>query len=262
MINLKYNIFISTNVGKVRTKNEDNFIVNSAIRPADKEKLNLRGLATPEPVLCGVFDGMGGESNGELASRLCAEEAQELFKSIQETVEFTDEFIDVFVANANLKVVSEIENTLKRRGGSTFAMVYIEDAVVSPYSLGDSRIYLYRDNQLLQISQDHTLAMKKYNANIYTLEEALASPDSHKLTSFIGVDTEDQGLVSAKYEKIHLMSNDKILICSDGLYDMCTNTEIAEIMAEDSDTISGDLVKAALRNGGVDNITCLVIEAI
>lgn len=259
---MEYNIFVSTNVGKVRTKNEDNFIVNSAIRPSDKEKLNLRGKATPEPILCGVFDGMGGEANGETASRLCAEEAQELFKSIQETIEFTDEFIDVFTSNANQKVISEIEGTLKRRGGSTFVMVYIEDCVVSPYSLGDSRIYLYRDNQLLQITEDHTLAMKKYKANIYTLEEALSSPDSHKLTTFIGADTDDQGLLSAKYEKIHLIQGDKILLCSDGLYDMCTDTEIAEIMAEDSDTISADLVKAALRNGGTDNVTCLVIEAI
>ena len=67
------------------------------------------------------------------------------------------------------------------------------------FSLGDSRIYLYRDGELNQISQDHTLAMRKYLANIYTKEEAEQSSDSHKLTLFLGVDINNNGLVAEKY---------------------------------------------------------------
>ncbi len=257
---MTYNIYVSTDIGKVRKNNEDNFLVNTAMRPLEKEDLNLRGEGVGEPILCSVFDGMGGEASGEVASKICAEEGKELFKLISKSGLLLDESVDMYVTNANNKVTQEIENTLKRRGGSTFVMLYIKDDVASVYSLGDSRAYLYRDGKLVQITKDHTLAMKKYEANIYTLEEALASTDSHKLTSFIGVDMENQGLVSQKYEKITLKENDKILMCSDGLYDMCSDDEILRVLSRNSKTISYDLVEIALENGGVDNITCIVVE--
>lgn len=257
---MKYNIYVSTDVGKVRKKNEDNFLINTVMRPLEKEELNLRGEDIDEPILCSVFDGMGGEASGDVASKICAEEGKNLFKLVSKSGLLLDESVDMFASNANNKVTKEIENTLRRRGGSTFVMLYIKDLVASVYSLGDSRAYLYRDGKLLQITKDHTLAMKKYEANIYTLEEALSSADSHKLTSFIGVDVENQGLVSAKYDKIKLQKNDKFLLCSDGLYDMCSDSEILRMMSRNSKTISYDLVETALNNGGVDNVTCIVVE--
>lgn len=257
---MKYNIYISTDVGKVREKNEDNFTINTVTRPLEKGEMNLRGEEIEEPILCAVFDGMGGEANGEIASKICAQEAKNLYKLVERTGILLDESVDMFATNANNKVTKEIENTLKRRGGSTFVMLYIKDDIASIYSLGDSRVYLYRDEHLYQLTRDHTLAMKKYEANIYTLEEALSSPDSHKLTAFIGVDFDNQGLISAKYEKLQIQKNDKFLLCSDGLYDMCTDIEILNILSADSKTISYDLVEAALANGGIDNVTCLVVE--
>lgn len=258
---MKYNIYISTDVGKVRTNNEDNFAVNNVIRKLTQPQVNLRGCDIDTPLLCAVFDGMGGESSGEVASHICAEEFIKLFKIAKKRGVVTDDDVDAYVNSANFKVNEEIINTTQRRGGSTFAMAYIdENHQIKIYSLGDSRIYLYHDKKLTRLTKDHTLAMKKYYANIYTLEEAEASNDSHKLTSFLGVDIDNQGIKAEKYPSFTLSDGDKLLLCSDGLYDMCKEDEILKIMAEDSDTISYDLVEAALNNGGIDNTTCMVIE--
>ena len=203
---------------------------------------------------------MGGEVCGDIASQICAEEAVSLQKQTLEEGNLTDDMVNEFVQRANDRIVEMVKSRGARRGGSTFAMLYLNDDKITPYSLGDSRIYLYRNEKLNQISADHTLAMKKYRANIYTLEEALASADSHKLTSFIGVDSEGQGLQAQKYDAITLEKGDKLLLCSDGLYDMCSDDIIAKLLSRDSNSISRDLVKAALHYGGIDNVTCIVIE--
>lgn len=257
---MKYNLYVSTDEGKVRETNEDNFLVNKAVREIEQNKVNIRGLAKDEPIVCAVFDGMGGEALGEVASKICADEAVGLYKLAKDTRQLQDADIDAYVQRANDKIVEEIRSNRARRGGSTLAMVYINNGTVYAYSSGDSRIYLYRDSELIRISEDHTLAMKKYKANIYTKEEAENSADSHKLTSFVGVDVDNRGLKVEKYDSFNFEENDKILICSDGLYDMCSEEEIAELLSKESKIISYDLVREALKNGGIDNVTCLVIE--
>ena len=257
---MKYNIYLSTHSGKVRRNNEDNFCINDVVRGMDQEEVNLRGFDISGPIVCSVFDGMGGEANGEIASKICADEAVSLYVKRIKTGELFDEDIDAYVKTANDRIVEVIANNKAKRGGSTFAMVYIDEAKVNVYSLGDSRVYLYNGSGVSAITKDHTLAMKKYEANIYTKEEAENSPDSHKLTAFVGVDTDNQGIKAERYNSIDLRKGDKILICSDGLYDMCNEATIAKVLSKNSNTVSFDLVEAALGNGGVDNITCLVIE--
>lgn len=257
---MKYNIYISTNVGKVRTNNEDNFLINTVLRKIPDGEVNLRGNDVDEPLVCAVFDGMGGEANGEVASYIAAREGRRLYKHVKKNPDLVEEGVDGFISEANRKIIEEIENSTARRGGSTVAMVYIKDGEVKPYSLGDSRIYLLNDSRLVRISKDHTLAMKKYEANIYTKEEAENSVDSHKLTKFLGVDVDNNGLTAQRYESFTMTKDCKLLLCSDGLYDMCSEDEIERMMEKDSKTISYDLVEAALEKGGVDNITCLVIE--
>lgn len=258
---MKYNIYISTHEGNVRKNNEDNYCINDIVRAIDNQQINLRGFNIPEPVVCSVFDGMGGEANGEIASKISADEVVSLYKKSKKTGVLIDEDIDIFVQTANDKIIDMAMQKKAKRSGSTFATVYIDNTKVHTYSLGDSRIYLYRDSKLIRITKDHTLAMKKYEANIYTKEEAERSPDNHKLTAFIGVDNDNQGLKAERYDSFVFKKGDKLLICSDGLYDMCDDVTILEILSKKSKTISYELVDMALNNGGIDNVTCLVIEA-
>ena len=151
------------------------------------------------------------------------------------------------------------ENRLKR-GGTTFALAYICEEGVQLFSMGDSRIYLYRSGVLQRVSRDHTLAQKKYEANIFTKEEAEHSAESHMLTRFLGMDPESADYKAEVYAPIELNPGEKLLICSDGLYDMCTDDEIREIIISESETPTIRLVKAALENGGEDNVTCVIVE--
>ena len=138
-------------------------------------------------------------------------------------------------------------------------MVCIYNGVVYPFNVGDSRVYFYsEDGEFKQISVDQTLAMKKLMNNIYDEETAKNSPDSHKLTSFLGVDSRGIGLKAVPSTPFN-MGNGKIIICSDGLTDMCSDEEIKTVVFS-SKYPSKDLVAKALQNGGKDNVTCVVIS--
>lgn len=257
----RYDVYLSTHPGKVRSGNEDNFAVNTVFRRLEDHKKNLEGTRLKEPLCCAVFDGMGGEANGELASKLCAEVASMIYFELRESSEVNvDSLVSSFVEKSNRAIVDMLESTHSKRGGSTVVMTVFYNGVVYPYSLGDSRIYLYRDQCLQLLTNDQTLAMKKVRANIITEEEALTSPDRHKLTSFLGVDVDAEGLVPQIYQPFVLMPGDKLLLCSDGMYDMCSDRQMEQLMARSSDEACLALVDAALENGGEDNVTCMLIS--
>lgn len=256
----KYNVYLSTNKGLVRSDNEDNYAINTVVRNLNDKEKNIRGLNGEQPLVCSVFDGMGGEAHGDLASKIAADCAVRLYKRLKNGTDSITKEIFSFVRESNDAIVTTIGSDDSSRGGSTFVSVVINRDIVYPFSLGDSRLYLYRNGTLTQITNDHTLAMKKYRANIYTLEEALSSSDSHKLTSFLGLDLGDGVLEPEVYTPFVLENNEKLLLCSDGLYDMCSDDEILQIMSSKSKTISLRLVDKAIENGGVDNVTCMVIE--
>ena len=257
---MRYDVHLSTHPGKVRSGNEDNFAINTVYRRLEDPEKKLQGKRLREPLFCAVFDGMGGEANGELASKLCAEVAALVYYELVKNREVNiDELVSRFVEKSNHAIVDMLESTHSKRGGSTFVMTVFYNGVVYPYSLGDSRIYLYRDKHLRQLSNDQTLAMKKLRANIITEEEALTSPDRHKLTSFLGVDVDAEGLAPQIYQPFVLQSGDKLLLCSDGLYDMCSDRRMSKLMAKEPNEACLALVDAALQNGGEDNITCLLV---
>lgn len=260
---LNVKVCISTHNGKVRTNNEDNFSLNGIVRKLDENIVSVQRTISTNSLLLEVCDGMGGEANGEIASDIAVNNSKDLLKHLNNTDEdhITDAVND-YVNSTNSKICAMLKNSESSRGGSTFALVYIRNKTVFPFSLGDSRIYVYTAGNLKQISIDHTLAMRKYKANIYTLEEAEQSPDSHKLTLFLGVDVNDNGLNSEVYEPFELTKNSKLLICSDGLYDMCSREEISKVLAQDLEDHSQVLVDMALEHGGIDNITCLVAEIV
>ena len=256
----RYHVYLATHQGKVRSDNQDNFIVNNVYRSLETPEKKLMGENIEEPLTCAVFDGMGGEANGELASKLCAEAAMKVYQALINGEEDIDATVFRFVEESNRAVVGMLENTMSKRGGSTFVMLIFRNGVAYPYSLGDSRIYLYHGGTLQLITNDQTLAMKKFRANIFTWEEAQVSPDRHKLTSFLGIDVDGEGLEPQAYQPIRMEAGDKLLLCSDGLYDMCTDAQIAKVLEASSGDACLSLVDSALENGGGDNVTCIVVE--
>ena len=256
----RYKVFLTTHKGLVRSNNEDNFTINSVSKKLEYKNVSFES-EHQAPLLAAVFDGMGGESKGEYASFISSQIAKGLYSMLKDSPDKPmDELVSVFIQSANDEIRNFLEENKCRTGGSTVAAAVIRNGVIYPFSLGDSRIYLLRDGSLSQISKDQTLAMKKYEANIYTLEEAEQSNDSHKLTAFLGVDYYRQGVSPLFYEPVLLKKHDKLLLCSDGLYDELTKDEIQEIIVNNPDSPTMELVRAALNHGGNDNVTCLLVE--
>ncbi len=258
----KYRVFLTTHKGLVRDNNEDNFTINNVSKKLEYKNVSFVS-EHDEPVLAAVFDGMGGESKGEYASFISAKIAKGLYTAVRDSENVSmEELVNSYVQSANNEIRNFLEQNRCRTGGSTVVAAVIKNQMIFPFSLGDSRIYLLRDGVLSQVSKDQTLAMKKYEANIYTLEEAEKSLDSHKLTSFLGVDYYRQGLTPQLYEPVEMQPTDKLLLCSDGLYDELSLIEIQNIINNNPENPTLELVRAALNSGGNDNVTCVLIERV
>lgn len=255
-----YTAFVASHTGRVRDNNEDNFTLNHISKKIDFPNVRFCQQIS-QPVVAAVFDGMGGEANGEYASLIAATAAKELYKKV---CGYTDCKVDAlannFVTDANNKIRDFMDERHCNSGGSTVAAVVIKDGAAYPFSVGDSRIYLLRDGSLRQLSRDHTLAQRKVEAQIYTPEEALLSNDSHKLTLFLGVDRDKEGLDAENYAPVTMQRGDSLLLCSDGLYDELTKAEMERVLSEQPDDPAFALVKAAINNGGGDNVTCVVLN--
>ena len=256
----KYKVLVSTHKGRVRSENEDNFVFKKNIKRTGNEPQHLMLKEAKEPLLCAVFDGMGGENGGRQASEISATIAVKYYHFLLQNGGAIADSIQDYIATCNTQIKHFLSEHKLKRGGSTFAMIYFKDGIAQLFSMGDSRIYLYRNSALLRISRDHTLAQKKYEANIFTKEEAESSTESHMLTRFLGMDEDSDEFRAEEYSAFRPEKGDKLLICSDGLYDMCSDREIARILSVPNQPYTIQLVEKALQNGGEDNITCMVIE--
>lgn len=256
-------VSIAANKGKVRTANEDNFYADIL---GIREVENLCGhrvLRHSDRYVFGVCDGMGGEQFGDIASELAVLAMKDFSEEIRNSsVEKLHAAVNEYSCEANRKICRMTEERQAELSGSTFVMACVRGDLAYTFSIGDSRIYYIDENGIRQVSEDQTLAMKKLKANIYTEEEAKMSSDAHKITMFLGVDSRNIGLKALAYEPLDI-SRGQLLLCSDGLTDMCTDEEIHMVMTKYNDDFAAQhLVELALVRGGIDNITCMIIRRI
>lgn len=254
-------VSVAANKGKVRTGNEDNFYADILGIRAVENLCGHRVLNHSDAYVFGVCDGMGGEQFGDTASEIAALTMQEFSEKIKKSApDKLHETVNAYADEANRRICRMTEERKANLSGSTFVMACVRGDTAYTFSIGDSRIYFIDDSGIRQISEDQTLAMKKLKANIYTEEEARTSPDAHKITNFLGVDSRNIGLKTLAYEPLDI-NRGMLLLCSDGLTDMCTDEEILWVLTKYGDNFAAQhLVELALARGGADNITCLVIK--
>lgn len=257
--NMKTESYTETNVGKRRTNNEDNYFVNG-IYKKDTDKLNdvASEQNTDGTNLFAVCDGMGGEEYGEKASLIAVSTLEEYYKT-----EFSEN-ISEYIKTANQKICDLILEHNGQRSGTTFAALYIDKDRANVYNVGDSRVYILRNNKLKQLSCDHTRIQQMLNMGIVSPEEAMRHKDRHVLTQHLGI-FEDELIVSEyKMENIKIKNGDVFLLCSDGLTDMLTDNEIQQIMNGErtAKKIGDKLINAALDKGGKDNVTIQIVRCI
>ena len=241
-------------MGKVRKNNEDNFYFDGKCL-----ELENRGLKHPvcfEGTLShglsfAIFDGMGGESYGERAAYAAARQMQLTQRAAADFYIPEKKYLQRLVAQLDEAVVRCQEAAWTPRMGSTMVSLYFSGRWIYVCNVGDSRAYRLRDREFLQLTEDH--ACKRP-------EEGMAKAP---LTRFLGYGSQD-ALLEPHIAKGEIQPNDLYLICSDGLTDMLSNFDISNIMlsAADPESCVRELIRAALDNGGKDNVTAIVCRLV
>lgn len=255
---LKFDCCFTTDVGKIRKNNEDNFYLNGNYKMVPEDLTYTKKDLVYRGGIFAVCDGMGGEEYGEKASLFAVETLKE-FKEKD-----INKNIDKYVNVANGKICDLISENNGIRSGTTLALVYIKDGYVNCYNIGDSRVYLIRKKKIQQISEDHTRCMQMIKMGVLTKEQAMNHRDRHVLTQHMGIFPDELIIQAYKATPIKIESNDVILLCSDGLTDMLSDVEIEQIINNEisAQACAGTLIKAALERGGKDNVTVGVIKNI
>lgn len=165
------------------------------------------------------------------------------------------------VSAANLAILDASGKEPDYNGmGTTVVAALFHDDTVTIAHVGDSRAYRLRDQQLQQITRDHSLLQEQLDAGLLTQEQAQFAQHKNLITRAVGVDPQLEADISA----FEVMPGDCYLLCSDGLSDMLSDARIAEILGAcgaDIHTAVRDLVAQANEMGGRDNISVILIRA-
>ena len=262
-----------THPGKVRTDNQDHYLLSTLHKTA-----RVRSTSLPNPELFElpsqriasfgmVADGVGGHHGGETASRAAVETIAEYVKETMNAFYAADENDpDAFLttlrhaAETCHAAVLERGHAAGQPSAATTLTLYV---AVWPalYSLhvGDSRLYLFRDGTLRQLTRDQTMAQDLVDAGALPQEIAARSPLAHVLTSAMGGSE-----TVPEVARTELQRGDAILLCTDGLTKHVPDARIAERLAHrtSAEQVARALVDDALAGGGTDNVTVLVVSGV
>ncbi|MFI3170502.1 MAG: Stp1/IreP family PP2C-type Ser/Thr phosphatase [Faecalibacterium sp.] len=234
----------NTDIGKLRTENQDRFCMG--------------GFSQGEGFAL-VCDGMGGASGGAVASKLAIDCMQSLLQSANEACEagFEKAFLTKAMEEANLKIFQTAAQQENLAGMGTTAVCALVQGMQAFIShAGDSRCYLLRDGVLVQLTRDHSYVQGLVDYGTITLEEAEHHPQRGAITRALGVDHR----VEPDFTSITVVPQDVVLLCSDGLSKVLSQTEMEQILAaEPFEELPDLLIAAANQKGGPDNITVVLM---
>jgi len=225
----------ATDTGHKRRRNEDSYVC--------------------EPPLFAVADGMGGHQAGEVASRLAAAALREDVEPAGGT-----ERIEELIREANRRIWQHSKEDVTASGmGTTVTAARVDGDSVTIGHVGDSRAYRIREGQIEQLTEDHSLAAELERSGKLSAEEARMHPQRSVITRALGTDPD----VEIDAFSVEGRPGDVYLICSDGLSSMVDDATILAVVEgrrSNLETAARELVRAANRSGGEDNITVVCFE--
>ena len=230
-----------TNVGLVREANEDAYTVDAAIG------------------LYAVYDGMGGANAGEVAAQMARDVvhakilARDKHADIGETLAEAIRNACLAIHEAGLK-----QYALRGMGTTAVACLFDGDSRAAIAHVGDSRAYLLRSGRISQLTRDHTIVAELIERGVLRPEDA----DDHPYKSALSRNLGAQPSCNVDVTIVELQPGDRLLLCSDGLYGYCAHEAIQHQLGsgDQPEHIAHELVEVALRGGGGDNVTTIVIE--
>lgn len=251
---LQVQAWAHTDVGRQRSHNEDNFV------------------ASDELGLYGVADGMGGHAAGEVASQTALES---LVEAVQGRIQEFRLLVEENPEKHRKKIVSLMEKAVQHSARSVYqlsqskassrgmgttlsALLTVGNKGVIAH-VGDSRVFLLRDGQIMQLTEDHSLVREQLRLGLITEEEAERSPYKNVITRAVGASES----VEPDIMVVDLQPEDRFLICSDGLHGYIDDEELGTHLADRNiASIPMRLIDIANHRGGRDNITAVVVTVL
>ena len=225
-------IYAKTHKGLVRPSNQDSLLVAHG--------------------LYGVADGMGGHRGGETASRV----AVQVVRNVLQGKTPEDNTLRIGIEAANRRIFDMQRHELALAGmGTTLTMLWESRTEMFIGHVGDSRAYLYREGELACRTEDHSVVAELVRNQIITPEMAKTHPYRSVITRALGTDP----TVEPDLLHVEKKLGDVWLVCSDGLYNMVEDADIAETLASLEDERAADrLLEMALEHGGHDNVSLVL----
>jgi protein phosphatase len=243
--------FGGTDTGRTRPQNEDAFLVHDAVG------------------LYAVADGIGGHEGGEIASRTAIDTLREVVPDMlgdkgrtppagfmdQAGQELSALRYALFLANRRIRDSEKRGPTLARMG-TTLTVLLCANGFAFLAHIGDSRAYRMRGKKLEQLTQDHSVVAEQVRAGTLRPEQARISSYRHVITRALGI----EDTFAPEVATLPLLRNDVFLLCTDGLTEMVSDSEIESILSvSDPRTAVGALIDSANKAGGADNITAVIV---
>ncbi|MGO8959373.1 MAG: PP2C family protein-serine/threonine phosphatase [Streptosporangiaceae bacterium] len=213
------------------------------------------------PRLLAIADGMGGHAAGEVASAVAISAIAPLDRQdLTDSEDMLDALAAAVGAARNTLHDMSLSDPAVEGMGTTLTALLWADAKVAVCHIGDSRAYVLRDGKLYQITRDHTLIQSLVDEGRLSPAAAANHPQRSLIMRALQGSTEaDPDLA------IHdAMLGDRYLLCSDGLTDVVPDIAVRELLStiDDADQAVNELIELAIRNGGPDNITCIVADVV
>lgn len=202
---------------------------------------------------------MGGHKAGEVASELAVNAVLESIKQNESKDKIT--IIEEAIAKANEKVLNMATSDEKFKGmGTTLVVATLENDILYVANVGDSRLYLIDNDDIRQITRDHSLVQEMVSLGELDKESARTHARKNVITRAIGVNEK----IIADFFEVDISENTKILLCSDGLSNMVEDSQINDIVKECAGKTLEDtvhkLIDIANENGGLDNIAVVLAQ--
>jgi protein phosphatase len=239
------NIAGMTSPGRIRELNEDAFIIQA------------------QKSLFVISDGMGGHRAGEIASKKAVKVINSFFSpkrlaQIKGNDKKTRNALISSVQDAHINIREMGEVFEEYQGmGCTVVVALLEEDSLHLCHVGDSRAYVLSDQRLKLLTEDHSYVMELVKQGNMTMEEARQASIKNELCQAVGASK----TIVPTYNIHQLNIGDKILLCSDGLWDMVPDQQIEDILKKKKNAVNlcKELLKAANQAGGIDNVTVVVI---
>lgn len=221
-------------IGLVRQRNEDRFYIGDSF--------------------CIVTDGMGGYKGGEIASTMVVDT---LAADMQRWQDVSADALRRAVAKANMAVYDCVKTTPALEGmGTTAVVAYVTGSDLYWANVGDSRLYVFHEDRLTQISTDHSMVQALYEAGELKADDMLQHPQRNVLTRAVGVGP----VVDIDAGVYKVMPGDRILLCSDGLSGYIEQAVIEEAFRKEAkdERLIEDLMTLVYDQGARDNVTIVI----